>query len=459
MRRPLLFLISLGAALACRSTVQAEDSEPRDDFEAVFSKASNGYARTKLPDGSFKPETYTFKKGDYWSGEISDPTIDRMPFEEVARVIAAPLASQNYIRAEDPKAAQLLIVVHWGTTVAPEHRTMSAAYQELEDSQRGSMSPPGSADPLKSMRDTIGMNADLAELDGGGNSTTGGRTRNATPMLAAENRMWITTSEQNARMLGYRSPLDAELQRYRYFVVLMAYDLQAMSKQKKAKLLWEARFSISEHRNQFDKQLAAMVVNASRYFGQDSHGLIHRKVPEGRVEIGEVKSLDDVQEPDYPVMAPDGVHVAYLSALKSERRVAIVDIDRPERIAYARLPSPGSLPAQLAWSDLGHLRVTLSSGESFSFDVAGRPGSPAEQAGEPHSATQSAGPAPGPSLADMQALAGEKLPHRKVVILGSDAGSRRFLLLVSGGSGPSRYFVLDRSSDLLFYVGRSERSP
>jgi hypothetical protein len=30
---------------------------------------------------------------------------------------------------------------------------------------------------------------------------------------------------------------------------------------------------------------------AARYFGQDSHGLIHKPVPEGHVTVGEVKVL------------------------------------------------------------------------------------------------------------------------------------------------------------------------
>ena len=33
---------------------------------------------------------------------------------------------------------------------------------------------------------------------------------------------------------------------------------------------------------------------ASRYFGQDSHGLIHEAIPLGRVDVGDVKSLGEV---------------------------------------------------------------------------------------------------------------------------------------------------------------------
>jgi hypothetical protein len=75
----------------------------------------------------------------------------------------------------------------------------------------------------------------------------------------------------------------------RYFVVLMAYDFQLLWKEKKHKLLWETRFSIRQRRNAFDQQLAAMAQYASRYFGQDSHGLIRQPIPEGQVILGELK--------------------------------------------------------------------------------------------------------------------------------------------------------------------------
>jgi hypothetical protein len=39
-----------------------------------------------------------------------------------------------------------------------------------------------------------------------------------------------------------------------------------------------------------------MAQYASQYFGQDSNGLIHKEIPLGRVDIGQVKSLGDVEE-------------------------------------------------------------------------------------------------------------------------------------------------------------------
>jgi len=84
-----------------------------------------------------------------------------------------------------------------------------------------------------------------------------------------------------------------ELEDRRYFVVLMAYDFPLMLKQKKNKLLWETRFSIRERGNDFSKQLTAMAEQAARYFGQDSHGLLHKPLPNVRVDLGETKVIEE----------------------------------------------------------------------------------------------------------------------------------------------------------------------
>jgi len=43
--------------IAAESTIEG--------ITAVSSKAFNGYTRTRLPDGSFKPETYAFGNGGF----------------------------------------------------------------------------------------------------------------------------------------------------------------------------------------------------------------------------------------------------------------------------------------------------------------------------------------------------------------------------------------------------------
>ena len=85
-----------------------------------------------------------------------------------------------------------------------------------------------------------------------------------------------------------------ELEGQRYFVVLLVYDFKAFLLNKQYKELWETRFSISTSNTDFNKALSKMAKDASSYFGLNSNGLQH--IPEGKVNIGEVKSLGEVAD-------------------------------------------------------------------------------------------------------------------------------------------------------------------
>jgi hypothetical protein len=84
------------------------------------------------------------------------------------------------------------------------------------------------------------------------------------------------------------------IEQNRYFIILLAIDYQSAWKKKKVTLLWSTRISLSERHHDFSKELPIMTRYASPYFGQESHGLILKPIPEGHVEIGEPKSLGNV---------------------------------------------------------------------------------------------------------------------------------------------------------------------
>jgi hypothetical protein len=227
-----------------------------NQITAVASRASTDYVRVRLPDGSYRPETYVFGRGGYHRGTDRDPTIEQYSFPDVARTMKGPLGLQGYVECIDPKDTKLLIMLYWGTSTGPSNYPDLFKSQALYDMQL---------------------------------------TRNAMLMGYAEDLRASIGLDRNP--LGWRrKDLFDDLRQNRYFVVMMAYDFQLMWREKEHKLLWETRFSLREFGHDFGRELPAMAAYASRYFGQPSHGLVRTLVPEGRVDIGEVKSLGAVPE-------------------------------------------------------------------------------------------------------------------------------------------------------------------
>jgi hypothetical protein len=293
-------------AVICRAENNAAGVE---GIEAVASKVAKDYARTKLSDGSFQPELYAFGDGGNWGGEIKDLTIDKLTFLDVAHVVAEPLAAQKYIPGRDPAKTTLLIMLYWGTTAVPIPYEQDPLYHNYAES-------------LEEYRRIIEQTGGRLVND----QAVGGMVDEANDVLSAglhqldiENHIRDRIDFQNATMLGYdasgllgtdygkyrshtalREEGDderAEIEENRYFVVLMAYDFQLLWKQKKHKLLWETRFSISQRHNEFDKTLPAMAQYAARYFGQPSNGLVRQRLLNDRVEIGEPTLVQFLNEP------------------------------------------------------------------------------------------------------------------------------------------------------------------
>jgi hypothetical protein len=301
-RTPLLLAAWATAVLSCRPVALA------DVVEAVTSTASDDYVRVRNSDGSFQPETYSFGEGGHLQGPMRDESMDRLTFMDVARDIAVPLAQINYLPAAEsnPGKTKLLIMVYWGTTHGTRGASDSDAYQRLQAGQGSSSSPP--ATPPSAF--TAHCSCDATQLDTNIASVVKGVNQDeltgAMAMVAADNKARKQADSWNASLLGYdlgpvaasgfalrnrRDDLVAEVEDNRDFVVLQVYDFQTMWKQRKHKLLWVTRLSVQEGGTNFAKALPAMLRGASQYLGQDSHGLRHRSLSEGYVEIGDLKSL------------------------------------------------------------------------------------------------------------------------------------------------------------------------
>jgi|SRR5208283_1838928 len=281
MNARIILQVPVWLLAGCGALLNAQPNAA-EGITAVCSRVSKDYVRTKLPDGSFRPEEYVLVKGGRLDGPVRDPSFDDSTFLKVARSIVGPLAAQSYRPAKKLDTEKLLIVVYWGTTSVPDAMAMSPASVGLhnEITAKTDIQDLGQLYTDDIMRNQIDKeNAALLGYDsdvsvGGGISVNTGMARD-----------W------------HNEELVSELEDSRYFVVLFAFDFEAFRTKKEHKLLWETRFSIQEARNFFDKALPVMAQYASPYFGRDSHGLVRTKVPEGKVLIGEPRALDVVEAP------------------------------------------------------------------------------------------------------------------------------------------------------------------
>jgi hypothetical protein len=267
----LLLLLFLPVARA------SDSSTPSSEMTAVSSKVFNGYARAKLADGSYRPERYGFAIGGLLSGSeagggsssllpTSDTSVDKATFASIEHVIEGPLAAQKYLPTDDPKGADLLILVFWGRTIGTNAFAGSDLGQTLDGGEKDKIDIQNAK--------LLGFDSERV-FDQGFDDPSN--------MMA------------NIRRQVHSGTIDA-IEADRYFVVLQAFDFQPMWKQKKIRLLWETRFSLDQRSHDFGKDLPRMAQIASRYFGQDSRGLVIKPVPEGNVDVGDVKSLGPVPE-------------------------------------------------------------------------------------------------------------------------------------------------------------------
>jgi hypothetical protein len=285
------------------------------DIAAVCSRASSDYVRVRRPDGSFEPEYYVFGEGGRHSGGMKDETIDPLRFLDIAHVIAVPLADKGYLPAKDPAHAKFLIMVYWGITDVPMSVSGSQAYSNFSGAQ-AAMSASTGQPTSSSVRGAPGMST--AGVSSPSDAVLSQMSA-ATVQLNVENRLRDQIDFANAGLLGYdsegvigtdygnaqrglalglrRDTLVSEIEDNRYFVVLMAYDFQEVWKEKKHKLVWETRFSMRSSGHDFARDLPKMARYAASYFGVNTKGLVRDAFPEGKVSIGEVKSMGAVEPP------------------------------------------------------------------------------------------------------------------------------------------------------------------
>ena len=272
----------LGAFASLSGSLRADFTNP----VAVASTAAPDYSEQKFAPGAQKPETYLFYQGQFHGGTTRDPNLENAQFNQIVKTIGENMVHQNYFPSKDPKEADLLIVVHWGTTTIYENpnrqddldrlNTLLAKYNAaIAAGKHPDPGPLNQAQMIEEseqaeIRKAIGINAELLgfrqqinkDMAKGSASSTGASTEGADLINA--------------------------LSEERYFVILMAYDFHTMKKGSTPKLLWSTRFSIRAAGISFTNALPVMSKVAANYFGRDLDGLKveNPTAAEGKVDVG-----------------------------------------------------------------------------------------------------------------------------------------------------------------------------
>ncbi len=278
---------------------------------AVFAKVHNGYQRAKNEDGSFARQTYVVGKGTYDAGVNRNASIDGVPFAGVVRALAPFLAKRNFVPAPDRESADLMLVLHWGTTKPFDdglyNTFLNGAAQAISGAQNASGLPNTPA---------LG-NTNRIETSEASALRAAAEQEKVSWLMTLEmgNRMREQSNEHNANLLGYVDEINRrnnntrhagagtafdelleDIETERYYVVIGAYDFQAVLKGQ-PKLVWSTRVSIRARGNRFDTWLPTMFANASHYFGEGSGRLVRRYQRASQVELGELKTLGIVENP------------------------------------------------------------------------------------------------------------------------------------------------------------------
>jgi hypothetical protein len=292
--------IVLLAAVLAPAALRADHA----DFVVVNANASKAYAQRKFVNGVPKPETYVFYQGRFFPGDTRDGSLSRATFMDIAKVLAPSLAKHNYLPTRDVKAADLVIVVNWGTTMTdfggksvPE--TQFQFQQEVSDIQsyNAAIAAGQAPDPSPITFDLMidQANATSALKFAESNASLLGYTD---AVHKEEVGQWASpdglTSEAESHLSDLNEP--------RYFVILLAYDYQQMIHAGAAagtqpRPLWSLRMNIRAAGNSFTEALPAMSRVAADYFGQQLDNLLSAQTDVGRnarVQVGPVKVLNDV---------------------------------------------------------------------------------------------------------------------------------------------------------------------
>jgi hypothetical protein len=273
------------------------------DFVTVRAWADPDYVAKRAARTGSKDETYVVAKGEYFDGACRDGSISAACFPEILHFLAPTLVKQRYFPAKDPKTADQLLVVHWGTTIAYMNdyvqtgATTPAPSGMFHDSNMGPMATAGLAADLQMQKEqfSIDQQSEQAQTAQIVDQTSQAMTTATVAGLLGYTRQ-LAHERQKLEVTEVERTLTSNLAEDRYFVILQAYDFPKLIKKHERKLLWTAHMSMRSAGMNFTLALPRMGNVASDLYGQNIDDVVTTKFLAdryGSVEIGPITILGD----------------------------------------------------------------------------------------------------------------------------------------------------------------------
>jgi hypothetical protein len=282
LSRTLLRAATIVFALAASGVSRASD------LVVVSAEAIPQYHPPKSATGKVVPQTYSFTEGKHFGANLEDKSDNDATFRSVIEALAPAMAKQAYVPPAKGTPADLLVVVHWGTTQVYTDPNRDLQVEQMNaalDEYRNGADAAGNNDPGR-------INQIAGDINSGAS-------------------LQQSFMDRNAELLGFKRSLRKRVQRVlpseeeitmrhetneeRYFIILMAYDYDLLRKQKKQHLLWTTHMSVRAAGTNFRIALPQLSIAASPFFGRDFDDPVHIQTneKEGRVELGEPKVVPD----------------------------------------------------------------------------------------------------------------------------------------------------------------------
>jgi hypothetical protein len=278
-----------------------------DPSVIVSATASPEYTQRKYDGAKTTAESYVVMQGHYFEGGIVDRSIERMPFRRIAEIFAPELARRQYWPAKDAKDADLLIVVHWGTTV-PQISTMEmmAHISPLPDlsairAEKQVRLETAYANPNDVVSGLLAehMNEDARLLQFENLEQLSDQIANDYSMASSAQLLGYTRTlrKYGARIVSSAEEysLRLDLTQMRYFIILRAYDLHASTPATRNRAVWTLHLNVSSPGNNFNTAVDRMSVAAVSYVGRSTEEVetVRQPLREGKVEIGPLVILGE----------------------------------------------------------------------------------------------------------------------------------------------------------------------